>query len=66
MVILIKNNRYKLLSELKHEVYNAEDMIDGCYNPDDKEVSEFVEINTRYRQLLKDMNKLVEHLDNIS
>ena len=49
--------------ELKHHVYNAEDMIDSCYCSDDPDYAEFVEINTRYDKLLKDMNELVTIID---
>ena len=43
------------LSELRNDIYNAEDIIDGAYNSKDVEFSDLTEINERYDKLLKDM-----------
>lgn len=59
------SKREEILSELRSEIYNAEDMIDGCYNSKDELFSDLTEINNRYNQLLKDMNKIVELLGDV-
>ena len=50
--------RVERLTELRNEIYHAEDVIDGSYNSKDKDFSDLVEINERYEKLLKDMNIL--------
>lgn len=50
--------KWERLSELWSEVYTAEDVIDGVYNPDDEDYAEYVEINTEYKELLKKLRKL--------
>ena len=50
----------KNLSNLCDEVYNAEDVLDGEYNPNATENAEYGEINSLYKSILSDMNRLVE------
>ena len=57
--------RKERLSELRNDIYNAEDIIDGAYNSKDVEFSDLTEINERYDKLLKDMTKLVKLLDKV-
>lgn len=49
------------LEELKCEIYNSEDVIDGVFNP--KEYPELIEINEDYNRLLRDMNSLMKLID---
>lgn len=53
----MKNNNFQKqwedISELWGEVYTAEDLIDGCYNPDAEENKDFVEINSLYNETLE-------------
>tara|TARA_R100000900_G_scaffold47389_2_gene38119 strand:- start:817 stop:1059 length:243 start_codon:yes stop_codon:yes gene_type:complete len=53
------------LSDLRDEIYNAEDLIDGVYNSRDKNFKKYKEVNVRYDALLKDMNKLVGLLNEL-
>ena len=53
------------LSELRNDIYNAEDIIDGAYDSKDVEFSDLTEINERYDKLLKDMTKLVKLLGKV-
>ena len=53
------------LSELRNDIYNAEDIIDGVYDSKDVEFSDLTEINERYDKLLKDMTKLVKLLGKV-
>ena len=57
--------RKERLSELRNDIYNAEDIIDGAYNSKDVEFSDLTEINERYDKLLKDMTKLVKLLGKV-
>jgi hypothetical protein len=57
------DSRKDRLLDLRDEVYHAEDVIDGCYNPDNIEDSDLVEINKRYKELLVDMNDLFALLE---
>jgi len=54
--------RKERLNELRNDIYNAEDIIDGAYDSKDVEFSDLTEINERYDKLLKDMTKLVKLL----
>tara|TARA_R100001015_G_C4601856_1_gene156812 strand:- start:503 stop:748 length:246 start_codon:yes stop_codon:yes gene_type:complete len=60
-----KNKIKERLSDLRDEIYNAEDVIDGAYNSKDKNFKEYKEINVKYDALLKDMNKLVGLLNEL-
>ena len=60
-----KMERKERLSELRNDIYNAEDIIDGAYDSKDVEFSDLTEINERYDKLLKDMTKLVKLLDKV-
>ena len=51
--------RKNRLTDLSHEIYNAEDLIDGVYNSKDDDYSDLIEINKKYDQLLIDMKILV-------
>ena len=53
------------LSELRNDIYNAEDIIAGAYDSKDVEFSDLTEINERYDKLLKDMTKLVKLLGKV-
>ena len=55
-------NKLETLSELRNDIYNAEDDIDGAYNSNADEYSDLTEINERYDKLLVDMRKLVKLL----
>jgi len=57
--------RKERLSELRNDIYNAEDIIDGAYDSKDVEFSDLTEINERYDKLLKDMTKLVKLLGKV-
>jgi hypothetical protein len=57
--------RKERLSELRNDIYNAEDIIDGVYDSKDVEFSDLTEINERYDKLLKDMTKLVKLLGKV-
>jgi hypothetical protein len=57
--------RKERLSELRNDIYNVEDIIDGGYNSKDVDFSDLTEINERYDKLLKDMTKLVELLGDV-
>lgn len=57
--------RKERLNELRNDIYNAEDIIDGAYDSKDVEFSDLTEINERYDKLLKDMTKLVKLLDKV-
>ena len=50
--------KWERLSELWGEVYSAEDVIDGVYDPDDENYAEYVEINKEYKELLQKLRKL--------
>lgn len=60
-----KMERKERLSELRNDIYNAEDIIDGAYDSKDVEFSDLTEINERYDKLLKDMTKLVKLLGKV-
>jgi hypothetical protein len=54
------------LRDLSYELYNAEDVIDGCYNPEEyKDDKELTIINETYRQLLSDMNDLISDIEKV-
>jgi hypothetical protein len=53
------------LSDLRDEIYNAEDLIDGVYNSRDKNFKKYKEINVKYDALLKDMNRLIRLLNEL-
>jgi hypothetical protein len=57
--------RKERLNELRNDIYNAEDIIDGAYDSKDVEFSDLTEINERYDKLLKDMTKLVKLLGKV-
>lgn len=55
--------RKRRLMDLKDEIYNAEDVIDGAYNSKDEKYADLVAVNEKYDQLLVDMNELIKLLD---
>ena len=52
--------REQRLTELRDELFNAENRVDGCYYSGDEKFSDLTEINQRYEKLISDMNKLIE------
>ena len=57
-VYVSDSNKNQLLRELYHEAYNAEDMIDGCFNPDDYRVIEDTEVVDAYNKALSGLREL--------
>jgi hypothetical protein len=55
--------RHEWLGELREEVYNAENVIDGCYNPYATEVQGLGTINKMYIKLVNDMNSLLAEIN---
>lgn len=49
------------LSDLKEEAYNAEDVLDGCFNQ--KEYNDIPEINDLYTKILGNLNDLMLLID---
>lgn len=53
------------LRDLRDEIYNSEDVIDGSYNSKDALFKEYTQINLKYETLIKDMNELVGLLNDV-
>ena len=65
--VMSVRDKWNVIAELQGEVYNAEDLIDGCYNPNDENFKEYTEINREYNDLIIRLRKfnriLVETLE---
>jgi len=55
--------RKERLRELRHQAYNAEDMLDGCFN--EKEFPEIPLINIEYVKILAELNDFIKLLDSL-
>ena len=65
--VMSAREKWETISELQGEVYTAEDMIDGCYNPNDDNFKDLTEINREYNDIILRLRKfnriLVETLE---
>lgn len=53
------DKKERILKDLRDEVYNAEDRLDGEYNEDADEFNDCVDINQEYTKMLESMRRLV-------
>lgn len=65
--VMSARDKWQVISELQGEVYTAEDMIDGCYNPKDENFKDLTEVNREYNDIILRLRKfnriLVETLE---
>ena len=54
------------LRDLTYEIYNAEDVMSGCYSTEKYKYDEDVRIvNENYKKLLSDMNGLIKDIEKV-
>lgn len=54
----VSEKKKSKLLDLQEELCNCEDCLDGCYNEEAYEVSDCVELNKTYLEMLSNMRKL--------